>query len=259
MLDIDGQHVKCMRLPKTLYPQPRFTKAEVIEYYVRVAPFLLPHLRGRAVTLERYPDGVTGEAYWEKDVPSFTPEWVETFPVPRHAGGPDINYILIQNTATLAWAANAAALELHPFLHRVPEIASPTEIVFDLDPGTGADIRQCIEVAFLLRRVIEQPGLKLFPKVSGGPIRWRDRDGVDIGTYEVVEGNYWTGNLHISLKGKKLKGEWSLRRDRAEGERAWVLERVGEGMKLVSAKKEQAGFSLAKQWCQCFSRTGFER
>jgi bifunctional non-homologous end joining protein LigD len=86
----------------------------------------------------REDDGVTGEAYWEKDAPGFTPEWVETFPVPRRSGGPHINYILIQNTATLVWAANAAALELHPFLHRVPDIEQPTSIVFDLDPGEGA-------------------------------------------------------------------------------------------------------------------------
>jgi len=101
-LEIDGQHVKCTRLSKILYPAARFSKADVIDYYVRVAPFILPHLRNRPVTLKRYPDGVTGEAYWEKDAPSFTPEWVETFPVPRHAGGPDIKYVLIQNTATLA-------------------------------------------------------------------------------------------------------------------------------------------------------------
>jgi DNA ligase D-like protein (predicted 3'-phosphoesterase)/DNA ligase D-like protein (predicted polymerase) len=400
-------------------------------------------------------------------------------PVPRRAGGPDINYILIQNTATLAWVANAAALELHPFLHRVREITSPTSIVFDLDPGEGADIRQCIEVAFEIQRVMEQLSLKLFPKVSGSkglqlyvplnqpssyditqpfarsvaqlierehpklavsempkekrvrkvfidwsqnadhkttagvyslrakqrrpfvsmPVTWdelgdalkrkksdhlhfepkvalsrleevgdlfadvlklkqsvpadlahiieeqnkgegrvrkplrgyhRKRDfsvtaepapsvpqrsaqgsrrrfviqkhaakhlhydfrlevhgalkswavpkgvstergvrrlasatedhpleylefeGVipegqygggtvmvwDIGTYEIIEGNYWKGNLHISLKGKKLKGEWTLSRDRAKGETAWVLEKAGSAGKPISAKKD---------------------
>jgi bifunctional non-homologous end joining protein LigD len=166
-LKIDGHDVKCTRLSKVLYPETRFTKADVIDYYIRIAPFILPHLKDHPVTLKRYPDGVTGQSYWDKDAPSFTPEWVITFPVPRHAGGPDINYILIQNTATLAWAANVAALELHPFLHRAPEIQSPTSIVFDLDPGNGADIRNCIQVAFLVKDVIEQLGLRLFPKVSG--------------------------------------------------------------------------------------------
>jgi bifunctional non-homologous end joining protein LigD len=478
-LEIEGKQVKCTRLSKVLYPAAKFTKADVIDYYLRVAPFMLPHLRDRPVTLKRYPDGVTREAYWEKDAPSFTPEWVEKFPVPRHAGGPDINYVLIQNIATLAWAANAAALELHPFLHRAPEIGSPRSIVFDLDPGTGTDIHQCIRVAFVVKDVIEQLGLKLFPKVSGSkgmqlyvplntassyditqpfarsvaqlierrepklalsempkekrvgkvfidwsqnadykttvgvyslrakhqqpfvsmPVTWdeleralkrskgdalyfdpkaalarvekvgdlfanvltlqqsvpadlahaieeqnkragrprrglreygRKRDfsataepmptaprrsaqgsrrrfviqkhaathlhydfrleihgvlkswavpkgipyeiGVrrlasatedhpleylefegiipqgqygggtvmvwDIGTYEVVEGNYWKGNLHISLQGKKLKGEWVLRRDRAKGASAWVLEKIGSAMKPISPKKD---------------------
>lgn len=150
-----------------LYPAANFTKGEVVEYYTRIAPYILPHLKDRPVTLKRYPDGVTGEAYWEKDVPSFAPDWIETFPVPRRAGGPDIRYILIQNTATLAWAANAAALELHPFLHRAPAIESPTSIVFDLDPGEGADLRKCIEVAFEIKAVLDHLGLKVFPKVSG--------------------------------------------------------------------------------------------
>ena len=166
-LEIEGRAVKCTRLSKVLYPASKFTKAEVIEYYVRIAPYILPHLKDRPVTLKRYPDGVTSEAYWEKDAPSFTPEWVETFPVPRHAGGPAINYVLIQNTATLASAANSAALELHPFLHRAPNIGSPTSIVFDLDPGEGANIQQCIRVAFELRTTLEHLSLKLFPKVSG--------------------------------------------------------------------------------------------
>jgi bifunctional non-homologous end joining protein LigD len=167
VLEIDGYQINCTRLGKVLYPETRTTKADVIDYYVRVAPFILPHLKDRPVTLKRYPDGVTGSAFWEKDAPSFTPEWVETYPVPRHAGGPDIQYILVQNTATLAWLANAATLELHPFLHCAPEIGTPTSIVFDLDPGEGVDLLQCIEVAVEIRTVLDRLGLKLFPKVSG--------------------------------------------------------------------------------------------
>jgi bifunctional non-homologous end joining protein LigD len=167
VLDIEGHHVKCTRLSKVLYPEARTTKADLIDYYGRVAPFILPHLKDRPVTLKRYPDGVTGEAFWEKDAPSFTPEWIERYPVPRRAGGPEIQYILVQNTATLVWLANAATLELHPFLHRAPEITSPTSIVFDLDPGEGTDLLHCIEVAFEIRAVLDRLGLKLFPKVSG--------------------------------------------------------------------------------------------
>lgn len=167
VLDIDGQKVKLTRLSKALYPKAHFTKAQIIDYYVRVAPFLLPHLKDRPVALKRYPDGVLAQAFWEKDAPAFTPEWVQTFPVPRRAGGPDIRYILINNAATLAWTANIAALELHPFLHRAPHIQQPTSIVFDLDPGEGADVFSCIEIALRLRKLFEGLDLQIFPKVSG--------------------------------------------------------------------------------------------
>jgi bifunctional non-homologous end joining protein LigD len=453
-------------------------------------------LSGRPVTLKRYPDGATREAYWDKDAPSFTPDWVETFPVPRRAGGPPIRYILIQNTATLAWAANAAALELHPFLHRVPDTTRPTSVVFDLDPGEGVGLLQCIEVAFAIKAVLERLGLDLFPKVSGSkglqvyvplnsssnyditqpfarsiaqwierehprlaisempkaqrvgkvfidwsqnaehkttvgvyslrakqqrpfvslPVTWdelrraqkrqsvehlyfdnktalarlektgdlfapvltlkqilpenlveaikqqnkreghangqlreytRKRDfsstaeaegglpkrssqgsrrrfviqkhaashlhydfrleihgvlkswavpkglqiemgvrglaaatedhpldylqceGVippgqdgggtvvvwDIGTYEIIQGSYWKGNLHLSLNGKKLKGEWALTRDRAKGERSWVLEKVGESAKPL-ASKQQDQSALSKRTMAQIAATG---
>jgi len=152
---------------KVLYPGGKFTKADVVDYYRRVAPYLLPHFRNRPVTLKRYPDGVHGEAFYEKDAPGFTPDWVNTFPVPRREGGPDINYILIDDVATLTWAANMAALELHPFLHRVPKIENPTHVVFDLDPGEGANIFNCAEVAFLLRDALAKLRLRAFAKVSG--------------------------------------------------------------------------------------------
>src|SRR5437764_14934331 len=152
---------------KVLYQPGKFIKADVVSYYKRVARFLLPHFRYRPVTLKRYPNGVFGEAFYEKDAPGFPPRWVKTFPVPRREGGPDINYILINDVRTLTWAANMAALELHPFLHRVPHIERPTHIIFDLDPGEETNILQCAEVAFLLRDVLTKLRLKSFAKVSG--------------------------------------------------------------------------------------------
>ena len=152
---------------KILYPGGKFTKSGVVDYYRRVAPYLLPHFRNRPVTLRRYPDGVFGEAFYEKDAPGFTPDWVKTFPVSRHEGGPDINYILINDRRTLIWAASIAALELHPFLHCVPQIERPTHIVFDLDPGEDANVLSCAEVSFLLRDVLTRLRLKCFAKVSG--------------------------------------------------------------------------------------------
>src|SRR6266513_136975 len=152
---------------KVLYPAGKFTKADVVDYYLGVARFLLPHFKDRPVKLKRYPDGVHGDAFYEKDAPGFTPEWVRTFPVPRREGGQDINYILINDVPTLTWAANMAALELHPFLHRVPKIDTPTHVVFDLDPGEGTNILYCARVAFLLRNVLTKLRLKSFAKVSG--------------------------------------------------------------------------------------------
>ncbi len=166
-LDVGGQKVQVSNLDKVLYPENQFTKAQVIDYYIRVSEYLLPHFRDRPVTLKRYPDGVRGEFFYEKDAPRFAPKWIQTFPVPRRAGGADICYILVNDLPTLVWCANAASLELHPFLHRVPELQRPTSVVFDLDPGEGADILSCVEVAFLLRELLAGLQLECWPKVSG--------------------------------------------------------------------------------------------
>ena len=166
-LKVGGRTVTISNPDKVMYPGAGFTKAQVIDYYVRVSRWLLPHLRHRPVTLKRYPDGVTGEHFYEKDAPSFTPDWVRTFPVPRRGGGEPIRYILIDDLATLVWCANLANLEIHPFLHRAPEIDAPTFITFDLDPGEGADVLTCARVAFLLRDVLERLQLESFVKVSG--------------------------------------------------------------------------------------------
>jgi bifunctional non-homologous end joining protein LigD len=152
---------------KVLYPAGRFTKAQVVEFYLAISKWLLPHLKQRPVTLKRYPDGVHGDFFYEKDAPAFTPQWVQTTPVPRRDGGPDIRYITINDAATLAWVANIASLELHPFLHRAPPIDTPTAVVFDLDPGEGADIRHCAEAAFLLKDLLDQLQLAACTKVSG--------------------------------------------------------------------------------------------
>lgn len=166
-LAIDGRKVTLSNLTKVLYPESGFTKAQVIDYYIRISPQLLPHFANRPVTLKRFPDGVHGEAFYEKDEPRFAPEWIETFPVPRRRGGPDIRYILINDLATLVWCANAASLELHPFLHQAPAIQQPTSIVFDLDPGEGMRLGDCAEVACILRELLRKRGLEAFPKVSG--------------------------------------------------------------------------------------------
>jgi bifunctional non-homologous end joining protein LigD len=151
-----------------LYPAARFTKEAVVAYYVAAAPFILPHLRRRPAALERFPEGIHGESFWEKDVPRYAPDWVKTVAVPRRdVSAPPIRYIVVGDRATLAWVASIAALEIHPFLHRTDALDTPTSAVFDLDPGEGSDILTCIDVAFLLRDVLARLSLDAYPKVSG--------------------------------------------------------------------------------------------
>ncbi len=153
--------------PDKVYFPSGFTKGEMIRYYLEAAPFILPHLQDRPVTLIRFPDGVKGGSFYEKNAPKHAPDWISTFHVPRRHHEGRINYILINNPETLAWCANLGAIELHPFLHRVPDIDCPTHAAFDLDPGEGADIFTCIDVALRLKDVFDGLELKSFPKVSG--------------------------------------------------------------------------------------------
>jgi len=167
IVKVEGREIAISNLEKVLYPAAGFRKGEVIDYYVRIAEYLLPHLRDRPVTLKRYPDGVRGQFFYEKDAPSFTPKWVQRFAVPRRGRGGEICYILINDLPTLVWVANTASLELHPFLHCAPKIDEPTSIVFDFDPGKGTDLLTCIEAAELVRELLTELNLQCFPKVSG--------------------------------------------------------------------------------------------
>jgi bifunctional non-homologous end joining protein LigD len=119
------------------------------------------------VTLKRYPTGVAGKFFYEKNAPAFTPAWVTRASVPRARGGTAIRYVVVDDVRTLAWCANLNAVELHPFLHRAPALDVPTAVVFDLDPGPGTDVLTCAEIAFLLKDVFDRLGLRAFPKVSG--------------------------------------------------------------------------------------------
>jgi bifunctional non-homologous end joining protein LigD len=165
-LDVEGRSVAITNPDKPLYPSG-FTKGQVIDYYIRVADFLLPHIRRRPVTLKRYPNGTAAPHFYEKNAPRFTPSWVETFAVPRRAGGRAIQYVLLNDLPSLVWSANLANLEIHPFLARAPEMERPCSLVFDLDPGAPADVLACAEIAFLLKETLERVGLQSFAKVSG--------------------------------------------------------------------------------------------
>jgi len=166
-VQVDDRTLTLSNLDKVLYPAAHVVKADVLDYYSRVSQWLLPHLAGRPVTLKRYPDGVDGEAFYEKQAPRFTPDWVVTAPVPRRAGGADIRYVVINDRATLLWCANLASLELHPFLHRSTALDTPTSMIFDLDPGEGTSVVDCARIAMLLRDRLERLGLQTVPKLSG--------------------------------------------------------------------------------------------
>ena len=165
-LELGGRSLRLSRLDKPLYPTG-FTKAQVIDYYRGVAPAMLPHLKGRPLTLKRYPDGVTGAHFYEKNCPSHRPPWIETVAVWSRHRGSAVRYCLVEDLAALVWVANLAALELHPFLSRAPRVDEPTMVVFDLDPGAPADVIDCARVALALREMLADLSLESFAKTSG--------------------------------------------------------------------------------------------
>jgi bifunctional non-homologous end joining protein LigD len=166
-LVVDGKKLAVSNLHKVLYPKPGFTKAQVIDYYIRIAPVLLPHLKDRPLTMKRYPDGVEGQFFYEKNCPVHRPNWVQTAKVWSEGNQRIMHYCLANDLPTLVWAANLADLELHTSLSRKNNVERPTMMVFDLDPGAPADIVQCCQVGIWLRELLKQMKLESFAKTSG--------------------------------------------------------------------------------------------
>lgn len=164
---IRGKRLTLSNLDKVFYPKAGFTKAQVIDYYLRIAPVLLPHLRDRPLTLKRYPNGVEGEYFYEKNCPAHRPPWVKTAPIWSDQNQRLMQFCLVQDVASLAWATNLADLEMHVPLHRRQDVDRPDSVVFDLDPGAPADLVQCCEVAVILKEAFEGLGLASFVKTSG--------------------------------------------------------------------------------------------
>ncbi len=164
---IGNKRLKLTNLGKVLYPKAGFTKAQVIDYYLRVAKALLPHLRDRPLTLKRYPNGVEGEFFYEKNCPSHRPPWVRTADVHSESNRRVMQFCLVNDVATLVWAANLADLELHVPLAKAKAMERPTQMVFDLDPGAPADLVQCCEVGLLVRGLFDSLGLATLAKTSG--------------------------------------------------------------------------------------------
>jgi bifunctional non-homologous end joining protein LigD len=169
IVEVEGRKLKLTNLEKVLYPAAGFTKGQVVDFYVRIAPVLVPHLAGRPLTMKRYPEGVGAdqEYFFEKNAPMHRPDWVKTAPIWSESNHRTIHFILANDLPTLVWIANLASIELHPSLSLAADIRTPTAIVFDLDPGPPANIVQCAQVGLWVRAIFDHFGLRSFPKTSG--------------------------------------------------------------------------------------------
>ena len=166
-VEVDGRELKLTNLDKVLYPKAGFTKGEVVDYYAKVAEAIVPHLRGRPLTLRRFPEGVDNldAAFFEKRCPKHRPEWVKTALV--QAEKDEIDFCVCEDLPTLVWMAQLASIELHPSLSLARELDRPTVLAFDLDPGPPADVIDCCRIALRLRELFDHFGVKCFPKTSG--------------------------------------------------------------------------------------------
>jgi bifunctional non-homologous end joining protein LigD len=161
-VEIDGRQVRLSNLDKLMYPQAGFTKAQVVDYYARIGPVMVPHLAGRAVTMVRWPDGVEGGSFFEKRCPGHAPDWIR-----RTDFDPELTQCVLDDLPSLVWAANMASLELHTLQARAGQPDRPTAMVFDLDPGAPAGILDCCRVGLEMRDTLADLGLESVVKTSG--------------------------------------------------------------------------------------------
>jgi bifunctional non-homologous end joining protein LigD len=166
-MKIGGKTLNVSNPDKVLYPVTGFTKRHVIDYYIGVAPAILPHLKGRPLTLKRYPNGVSEPYFYEKRCPAFRPDWMHTADVKSGKSDDRINFCVIDDVASLVWVANLASLELHTLLCRQKDPTTPTAMVFDLDPGAPANFLDCVRIGLRMRDLLSRLGLECFPKTSG--------------------------------------------------------------------------------------------
>jgi len=165
-VEVGERTLKLTNLEKVLYPQTGFTKANVIDYYVRIAPVFLNHIGDRGITMRRFPDGVDGESFFNKRAPHWRPDWLDAVRGPGESDGP-LDYCQLGELAAVAWAANLAALEIHSPMARSDDIESPTMLVYDLDPGEGTGMTECCQIAESLAEVLDAVDLHAWAKTSG--------------------------------------------------------------------------------------------
>ncbi|PYK20157.1 MAG: ATP-dependent DNA ligase [Verrucomicrobia bacterium] len=222
-LVVEGKKLAVSNLNKVLYPKAGFTKGQVIDYYIRIAPLLLPHLKDRPLTMKRYPDGVEGEFFYEKNCPAHRPKWVKTAKVWSEGNQNTMDYCLANDLPTLVWAANLADLELHTSLSRKNNIDRPTMMVFDLDPGAPADMVQCCKVGLWLRDLLSKMKLKSWAKTSGSkglqvyvplntPVSYEDTKALSRSLAQYLERDHpdrVTSNMSKALRKAKVFVDWS--------------------------------------------------
>jgi len=167
-VEVDGRELSVTNLDKVMYPATGFTKGEAIDYYARIAPAILPHIRGRPMTLKRYPEGVEAGHFFEKRCPKHRPEWVNTASIWSDREDGEIAFCVCDDKPTLIWMAQLASLELHPSLSLAKRMERPTVLAFDLDPGEPASVIDCARVALEVRELFGDLGMECFPKTSGG-------------------------------------------------------------------------------------------
>jgi bifunctional non-homologous end joining protein LigD len=166
-IEVGGRRLPIRNLDRVVFPRAGTTKAQLLDYYVRVGDAMLPHLRDRLLHMHRYPEGVEGPRFWQKGCPEHRPEWVSTVPVWSRDKRADIEFCVVNELATLLWAVNLGSIELHTSLHTREDLHRPTVLAFDLDPGEGVDVLGCGEVALRLRDFLAGVGLRALVKTSG--------------------------------------------------------------------------------------------
>ncbi len=223
VVEISGRRINLSNLEKDLYPSYGFTKAHVLEYYRRIAPYMLPHLQGRALTMKRYPEGAHKEYFFEKRCPAHRPEWITTAEIPQE-NGESVKYCVADNLETLIWVENLASIELHVPMGKAssPQIAD--SMVFDLDPGEPANLLDCARIALILRDLLSnlqlsgvikgsgKKGLHLFVPLNNGTSTFDDTKRFSRAVAEIMQKNYpdsVTSRIAKEYRGGKIFINWS--------------------------------------------------
>ena len=227
VIEVEGRQLKVSNLDKVLYPKVGFTKGQVIDYFIRIAPALLPHLEGRPLTLKRYPNGVDGMFFYEKNCPPHKPEWVKTAKIWSEGNNRFMYYCMAADLSTLVWLGNLADLELHTSFSRATDMQRPTVIAFDLDPGPPANIIQCCQVGLWIREIFKGFGMEAFPKTSGSkglqvyvplntPATYEQTKPFARAIARLLESRYpdrVVSEMKKSLRGNKVFVDWSQNDD----------------------------------------------